>query len=54
MPTYEYRCNQCGEVFTIIMSFREFEAGKITCPKCNANDVKQQMTTFMAKTSRKS
>lgn len=54
MPTYEYLCGKCGEVFTIIMSFSEYEAGKITCPKCKSNEVKQQMTTFMARTSRKS
>jgi len=54
MPTYEYLCGKCGEVFTLILSMREFESGKVACPKCQSADVKQQMTTFTPKTSRKS
>lgn len=54
MPTYEYRCNQCGEQFSRIMSFKEYEAGKVSCPKCNSEEVTQQLTEFIAKTSRKS
>jgi putative FmdB family regulatory protein len=54
MPTYEFLCSQCGHEFTVIMSFSEYQAGKVACPKCNSAEVKQQMTTFISKTSRKS
>ncbi len=54
MPTYVYRCDQCGEEFSRIMSFREYEEGKVACPACKSAQVKQQMTGFIAKTSRKS
>jgi len=54
MPTYEYLCEKCGEAFSRIMSIREYEAAKVTCPKCNSVEVKQQMSEFIAKTSRKS
>lgn len=54
MPTYAYRCGQCGEEFSLIMSLREYEAGKVSCPKCKSEDVQQQLTHFMTKTSRKS
>ena len=54
MPTYEYVCVQCGEQFTRVMSLKEFEAGQVTCPKCQSGDVKQQMSQFIPKTSRKS
>ena len=54
MPTYEYVCNQCGEAFVRIMSLSEYQSGKVACPKCQSDDTKQQMTTFMPKTSRKS
>ncbi len=54
MPTYEYVCIKCGEQFTLIMSLKEFEAGQVTCPKCNSPEVKQQMSQFIPKTSRKS
>jgi putative FmdB family regulatory protein len=54
MPTYEYTCIQCGAEFTRIMSLKEYEAGDITCPKCKSTEVKQQMSSFTPKTSRKS
>jgi putative FmdB family regulatory protein len=54
MPTYDYLCSQCGHEFTRIMSISEYEAVKVTCPKCNSPEVKQQMTVFISKTSRKS
>ncbi len=54
MPTYEYLCDKCGAEFSRIMSIREVGETKITCPKCNSGEVKQQMSQFIAKTSRKS
>jgi putative FmdB family regulatory protein len=54
MPTYEYLCGKCGEGFVRIMSISEYESGQVTCPKCKSDDVKQQMTSFIPKTSRKS
>jgi putative FmdB family regulatory protein len=33
MPTYEYRCNECGHVFEL---FQVMTADPVTtCPKCN-------------------
>lgn len=54
MPTYDYLCGKCGEEFSRIMSFREHEETKVTCPKCKSKKVKQQMSAFIARTSRKS
>ena len=54
MPTYEYLCGKCGEEFVRVMSISEFESGQVTCPKCQSADVKQQMSSFISKTSRKS
>jgi len=54
MPTYEFLCGKCGEEFTRVMSIHERETAKVTCPKCNSDDIKQQMSTFISKTSRKS
>lgn len=54
MPTYEYQCGKCGGEFIRIMSISEYESGKVTCPKCQSEDVKQQMSAFIPKTSRKS
>ncbi len=54
MPTYEYLCGQCGGKFTLIMSMKEHADTKITCPKCQSGDFKQQMSPFISRTSRKS
>ncbi len=54
MPTYEYRCSKCGEEFVQIMSIREYGETKVTCPKCKSEEVKQQLSEFIARTSRKS
>ena len=39
MPTYDYLCAKCGEEFSRIMSFREREETKVTCPKCKSDEV---------------
>lgn len=54
MPTYVYLCGQCGEEFILILSIKEYETSKVTCPKCKSGETKQQLTHFMTKTSRKS
>ncbi len=54
MPTYEYRCEECGEGFFRVMSIKEYGETKVACPKCKSDQVKQQMSEFIARTSRKS
>ena len=54
MPTYDYFCRKCNESFTVIQSIKEHGQKEVTCPKCGGKDVKQQITSFMTKTSRKS
>jgi putative FmdB family regulatory protein len=53
MPTYEFVCVKCGEEFVRVMSITEYASAKPACPKCGG-DAKQQMSEFIAKTSRKS
>ena len=54
MPTYEYICEACRKKFSLIQSFREHEKAKAACPKCASKKVRQLISTFTAKTSRKS
>ena len=54
MPTYEYQCQACKREFSLIQSFSEHEKAKVTCPKCKGKKVKQVISIFTAKTSRKS
>ena len=36
MPTYQYRCNECGKSFERTETITEHEAAKVRCPKCNS------------------
>lgn len=54
MPQYEYACLDCKQSFSIVLSLKEFEAGKAACPHCHSKNVKQILAGFFAKTSRKS
>ncbi len=54
MPTYEYRCTECRKQFSVIQSITERETSKVACPKCKSKKVKQLVSVFNAKTSRKS
>ena len=54
MPTYEYRCETCKREFALIQSFKEHEKAKVACPKCKGKKIKQLISLFTTKTSRKS
>jgi putative FmdB family regulatory protein len=54
MPTYEYECQACNRKFTLIQSISEHGKTKVTCPKCKSAKVKQRISGFTTKTSRKS
>jgi putative FmdB family regulatory protein len=50
MPLYEYECRTCKKVFTVALTLREHEQGKVTCPGCGSEQVAQLITSFIAKT----
>jgi putative FmdB family regulatory protein len=54
MPTYDFRCSRCTKKFTLTMTIKQREVGKIKCPKCGTNKPEPLFGTFLAKTSRKS
>ena len=54
MPTYDYLCTKCGQEFVRVMTIKEYSETKVSCPKCKSEEVKQQLTEFIARTSRKS
>ncbi len=54
MPTYEYECQNCNKKFTVIQSISEHGKTKASCPKCKSGKVKQRISLFTTKTSRKS
>jgi len=54
MPTYEYQCTNCRKKFSVIQSMTERATKKVACPACKSKKVKQLISVFNAKTSRKS
>jgi putative FmdB family regulatory protein len=54
MPAYDFQCQECKKKFTLTMSIAEHGKAKVACPKCKGKKVKQQITPFLTKTSRKS
>jgi putative FmdB family regulatory protein len=54
MPTYDFQCQDCGKKFTLSMTVAEHGKSKVACPKCKGRNVKQLISPFLTKTSRKS
>ena len=45
MPAYDFRCSDCGELFTVRCSISEKE--NVTCPRCGSKNITQRLTGFM-------
>lgn len=54
MPAYDFRCEKCDRSFSLTLSISEYDKKDFRCPKCKSKRVKQQITHFQTKTSRKS
>lgn len=54
MPAYEFKCEVCEKIFTLIMKISELEEEKGSCPHCGTNSISQVLSSFFAVTSRKS
>ena len=57
MPTYEYRCENCGYIFELHEHDAEHAAHQtlpVPCPKCAHTKTTPVMSGFFAKTNKKS
>lgn len=54
MPVYEYLCNECGAIFTELLTVNEMEKRKTSCPKCRSENVKRIVSHIHTITSKKS
>lgn len=47
MPNYEFKCNNCEEVFEALTSYDETNKySKIKCPNCGSKKKEKLMTSF--------
>jgi len=54
MPSYEYKCLDCGKESVLNLSLSEHDRGNITCPGCKSARMEQLISAISAKTSHKS
>ncbi len=54
MPSYEFQCKECNKPFSVTLTIKEREAGRIACPTCGSKDAEPLLGSFFAKTSKKS
>jgi putative FmdB family regulatory protein len=54
MPVYDYRCDKCGDLFSLTRTIQEHEKTKTRCPKCKSTRVSRRFTSVSVKTSKKS
>jgi len=54
VPTYQYRCTECGKLFERTEAITEHETAKAKCPKCNSKKVTQVPGRVNVITSKKS
>jgi len=54
MPHYEFLCEKCKKPFELTMTISEREKAKPKCPTCKGTRVTPQLTSFTARTSKKS
>jgi putative FmdB family regulatory protein len=54
MPNYNFECLKSEKEFSLFLSIKEKEEGKVKCPSCGKDNVEHQITSFYVKTSRKS
>ena len=54
VPMYDYQCLDCGKESLIAMTLKERESGTATRPACSSKKMDQLITSFVARTTKKS
>jgi putative FmdB family regulatory protein len=54
MPTYEYECKKCRNLFSLVMSVGDHDKKKVRCPKCKSEETKHVVEPVFVTTARKS
>ncbi len=44
MPTYDYRCGECGKAFSMFLSYAEYGCTPVKCPNCGTEHVTRTIT----------
>lgn len=49
MPLYEFECSKCEHVFDKILTIREMEKTRPTCPACGSDETKKLISSGRVK-----
>ena len=41
MPTYEYRCTDCNQIFEVFQTYQEYGDQSVSCPKCASSLIRR-------------
>ncbi|MGE5849459.1 MAG: FmdB family zinc ribbon protein [Candidatus Methylomirabilota bacterium] len=50
MPLFEYRCQECGQVFEVFVH-RVSRTAVMACPRCRTTNVERLWSTFATQSS---
>jgi putative FmdB family regulatory protein len=50
MPLYEYICRKCNSKFGEVLTIKEHETRRVSCPRCQSTDLEKVIAPFFAKT----
>jgi len=45
MPLYEFECKKCGRTFDKVLSVKEMETVKPSCPQCGSSAVRKLISS---------
>lgn len=44
MPVYEYRCQACGRIVRLFMSYEEYDTAEPNCPHCQSTNLQRRIS----------
>lgn len=53
MPTYEFKCQDCGVIFSKVILISRRSENQIICDACGSKNVEQLYTSISVKTDKK-
>ena len=45
MPLYEFECKKCEHTFDKVMSIKEMDTIKLTCPECGSSSIRKLISS---------
>jgi putative FmdB family regulatory protein len=54
MPMYDCKCLDCGKESLVVLTLKQRESNKVTCPKCSRTKMQRLYSSIFAHTTKKS